>query len=73
MPDAWLLTTAGDHVPVTPFVDVVGNSGTVLPEQAESDVPNANTGTSLGLIVTKTFVGVAHRPAVGVKVYAAEF
>jgi hypothetical protein len=60
VPDAWLLMTAGVHVPVIPFVDVVGNNGTVLPAQAISEEPNANAGTSFGLMVTKTLVGVAH-------------
>ena len=52
--------TVGVQVPVNPFVEVVGNKGTVLPAQADSEEPNANTGTSFGLMVTKTLVGVAH-------------
>ena len=54
------MITAGVQPPVIPFVEVVGNNGTVLPAQADSVEPNANAGTSFGFIVTKTLVGVAH-------------
>ena len=60
VPDAWLFITAGVHVPVIPFTEIVGNNGTVLPAHAVSDEPNANDGTSFGLMVTKRLVGVAH-------------
>ena len=60
VPDAWLFMTTGAQVPVIPFVEVVGNNGTVLPAQADSEVPKVNAGTSFGFIVTKTLVGVAH-------------
>ena len=55
-------------MPVIPFVEVVVNNGTGLPAQTESDGPKVNTGTSFGFMVTKTLVGVAHRPEDGVKV-----
>jgi len=68
-----LLATAGFHVPVIPFVDVVGNAGTIPPAQIVKLVPKPNTGVIFGLTVTLKVVGVAHRPAVGVNVYDAEF
>ena len=61
-------TTAGLHVPVIPFVDVVGNIGTVPPEQIVVLVPKPNVGVIFGLTVTVNVNGVAHSPAVGVKV-----
>jgi hypothetical protein len=67
-PEFWLLTVAGFHVPVIPFVDVVGNAGTVPPAQIVSVVPKLNVGTIFGLTVTVNVVVVAHNPAVGVNV-----
>ena len=64
-----MLTVAGLHVPVIPFVDVVGNAGTVDPIQMEALVPKLNVGVSIGLTVTVNVCVVAHTPAVGVKVY----
>ena len=49
-------TTEGLHVPTTPFVDVVGKAGTVLPAQIVSDVPKLNAGVSIGLTVTVNVV-----------------
>jgi len=63
-----LSTTEGLHVPVIPFVDVVGNAGTVPPAQIVKLVPKLNTGTILGLTVTVNVVVVAHGPADGVNV-----
>ena len=37
-------TVEGFHVPVTPFVDVPGSTGTVLPAQIVSEVPKLNKG-----------------------------
>ena len=68
MPLAVLLTTEGFHVPVIPFVDVVGNVGTVPPEHIVSVVPKLNVGVIFGLTVTVNVVVVAHNPAVGVNV-----
>jgi phosphate starvation-inducible membrane PsiE len=62
-----VLFNTGDQVPVIPFKEVVGN--------AESDVPLqiAATGVKVGIIfgftVIVKVVVVAHKPAVGVKVY----
>jgi hypothetical protein len=53
---------------VIPFVDVVGNAGTVPPAQIVKLVPKLNTGTILGLTVTVNVVVVAHGPADGVNV-----
>ena len=63
-----LLTTDGLHIPVIPFVDVVGNVGTVPPEQIVSVVPKLNVGVMFGLTVTVKVVVVAQNPAVGVNV-----
>jgi hypothetical protein len=64
-----LLTTAGFHVPVIPLVDVVGNNGTVPPEQIVNELPKLNVGVTFGVTVTVKVVEVAHCPAVGVNVY----
>ena len=51
-----------------PLVDVVGNIGTVPPEQIVSVVPKLNVGAMFGLTVTVNVVVVAQSPAVGVNV-----
>jgi hypothetical protein len=66
IPEIVLLTTAGDQVPITPLVDVVGKVGAVVPLQSGAIV--ANVGTSVSVTVTDNVVVVAHWPAVGVKV-----
>ena len=68
-PPLVLLTTDGLQLPEIPFVEVVGKTGTVPPEQIVNDVPNVNVGTVLGVTVIFTVTGCAHWPAVGVKVY----
>ena len=73
MPGAELLTTAGLHIPVIPFVEVFGNVGTEPPAQIFVDVPKANVGVRFGLTVTVSITGIAHWPAVGVNVYEPEF
>lgn len=65
--------TDGTHIPFIPLVDVGGNTGTVPPAQIDKIIPKLNVGTMLGLTVTTKVVVVAHWPAVGVKVYVAEF
>ena len=67
-----LLTVAGLHVPVIPLVDTVGNEGTVALAHTVNDVPILNVGMMFGVIVTVNVVGVAHKPAVGVKVYTPD-
>ena len=64
---------AGLHVPVMPFVDVVGNVGTDPPAQIVKLVPKLNVGVMFGLTVTVNVYGNAHKPAVGVNVYVPEF
>ena len=66
--DDWLSMIAGLQVPVIPFVDVVGNEGTVAPAQIESEVPKLNAGVTIGFTVTLNVVVVAHCPASGVNV-----
>ena len=62
-----MLTTAGDHVPVIPFVDVNGNTGVTSPEQIGATA--AKVGVTFGVMVTSKVAVVAHWPASGVKVY----
>ena len=59
-----MLTIAGLHVPVTPFTDVVGNTGAVLPSQIES-VPRLNVGVSIGFTVTVNVVGMINNQSTG--------
>jgi hypothetical protein len=58
----------GLHIPFIPSVDVVGNVGTVPPEQTETLLPKLNVGVMFELTVTTKDAVVAHCPAVGVKV-----
>ena len=62
-----VLFNAGDHVPVIPLVDVVGNELNVAPEQMGATA--RNTGTIFGLTVIVIVAGTAHSPAAGVNVY----
>lgn len=62
------MTTAGLHVPVIPFADVVGKAGTTPFTHIVSDVPKLKVGVSLGFTVTVNVAGKAHNPAVGVNV-----
>jgi len=62
-----LLTTAGDHVPVIPLSDVVGNIGAAVPEQIGAIA--AKVGVMFGITVMSSVVAaVAHCPAAGVNV-----
>ena len=63
-----LLIVAGLHVPVILLVDVAGKAGAVAPEQKPNAVPKLKVGVRIGLTVTLTVTGNAHKPAVGVKV-----
>ena len=61
-----VLSSAGDHVPVIPLLDVVGSAFNIPPEQIG---PTAlNVGVTLGLTTIIKVDVVAHCPAVGVKV-----
>ena len=61
-----MLTVAGNHVPVIPFVEVVGSTGATEPEHMAATA--ANVGVVCALTVTDRVVVVAHCPAFGVKV-----
>jgi len=61
------LFKAGDHVPLIPFVEVVGSAANVAPEQIGATC--VNTGVTLEFTVITIFLVVAHCPAFGVKVY----
>ena len=61
-----VLLSAGDHVPVMPLLDVVGNADKVAPEQIGATA--VNVGVTFGLTVIVSVVVVAHCPAVGVNV-----
>ena len=67
-PELLLSTTDGLHVPVIPFVDVLGKAGTVPPAQIVNDVPKLNVGVVRGITVTVLVMLTPHWPAVGVKV-----
>ena len=60
--EAWLLTTAGDQTPLIPFFEVVGNTGTVDPEQITCAVPKSNVGVNIGFTVTLNFTVLIHLP-----------
>ena len=61
-----VLFSAGDQVPVMPSLEVSGNAVNVPPEQIGATA--ANVGVTFGVTVMINVVGVAHCPAVGVKV-----
>ena len=58
---------AGAQVPVMPLLEVVGSAVSVAPEQMGATA--VNVGVMFGFTVIVKVVVVAHRPAVGVKVY----
>ena len=61
-----VLLSAGDHEPVMPLLDVVGNADKVAPEHIGATA--LNVGVIFGLTVIVNVAVVAHCPAVGVKV-----
>ena len=63
-----MFTTAGLHVPINPFIEVVGKIGATPPAQIDPLLPKLNVAVKFGFIVTVKVVVVAQRPAVGVKV-----
>lgn len=65
-------TTAGLHVPGTPFTDVAGNTGTAAFAQIVNDVPKLNVGVVFGVTVTVNVVAVAQTPIAGVNVYTPD-
>lgn len=72
VPEFWLSTMEGFHVPVTPFADVAGKVGTELPEHTVSEVPKLNVGDNIEFTVTVNVTGDVHPPADGVNVYTPE-
>ena len=61
-------TTEGLQVPVTAFVDVLGNVGTLPFAQIINEDPKLNVGVIFGLITTVNVTGIAQNPASGVKI-----
>ncbi len=61
-----MLSIAGDHVPVTPLVDVVGKADNAAPLHIGATA--VNVGVTFGFTVIVNVVVVAHKPAVGVNV-----
>ena len=66
VPLAVLLTTAGNHVPVIPLLDVAGKMGATSPLHIAAIA--AKVGSVCGFTVTFTVAVDAHEPALGVKV-----
>jgi len=62
-----VLIVAGLHVPVIPFVELVGNNGPV--EFRQSSPIWVNAGATFGVTVIVKVAVVAHWPAAGVNVY----
>ena len=62
-----VLFKAGAHVPLIPFVEVVGNAASGSPEHIAATA--AKVGVISGLTVMVSVVVVAHCPAAGVNVY----
>ena len=58
--------SAGNHVPVIPLSDVVGNADNVPPEQIGATALNVGVTLLLTVIVNEAIV--AHCPAVGVNI-----
>ncbi len=61
-----VLFKAGDHVPMMPLVDIVGNAAKAVPEHIGA--MGLNVGVVGGVTVMVKVVGVAHWPVVGVNV-----
>ena len=59
---------AGLQLPVTPLIEVAGNTGAVAPSQSVMLVPKLKVGVRIGLTVTVNVVVVAQGPADGVNV-----
>jgi hypothetical protein len=60
-----VLSSAGVHVPVIPFKEVVGNGARIPPEQIGATA--LNVGAILGLTTIVKVVLLAHCPTAGVK------
>ena len=64
---AVLLTVPGDHVPVIPFVEVVGNTGAVEPLQIGPTLLKVGI-VPAGVTVTVNVACLAHCPVAGINV-----
>ena len=60
------MSSAGDHDPVIPLIEVVGSAVRALPAQIEAT--GLNVGRVSGFIVIVNDADDAHCPAAGVKV-----
>ena len=63
-----LLTIEGVQLPIIPLVDVEGRTGTLPPEQMESEVPKPNTGVAFVSTVTLIVAGIPHWLGFGVNI-----
>jgi len=68
IPEVVLLTIEGVQLPMIPFVDVEGRTGTLPPEQMESEVPKPNTGVAFVSTVTLIVAGIPHWLGFGVNI-----
>jgi hypothetical protein len=63
-----VLFNAGDQVPETPLLEVVGNA--VIVALAQEEATCVNVGVTIGFTVIVIVAVLAHIPAVGVNVYS---
>ncbi len=61
-----MLFKAGDHVPLIPLLEVVGNTDKLPPEHIAGTA--VKVGVTFGFTVIVKVVFIAHCPAVGVNV-----
>ena len=64
--------TEGLQLPIFPFVDVVGKTGTDASPQIVNAVPKLKVGVRMGLTTTLIFTGMPHCPGSGVNRYVPE-
>ena len=62
----FVLSNAGDQVPVIPLLEVVGNAASVPP--AHIGAIAVNVGVTIGFTTIVSVVAIAHPPLAGVKV-----
>lgn len=68
VPELAASITAGDHVPVMPLADVLGNTGTVPFWHIVREVPNEKVALTFGITTMLSVTGMPQVPAAGVKV-----
>ena len=64
--------TDGLQLPILPFVDVVGKTGTGASPQIVMAVPKLKVGVRIGLTTTLIFTGIPHCPGSGVNLYVPD-